>query len=166
MRAVPSALHCARCRLSVTVPTAFSSATLCRRLATSADGSTKSDASAAPRSGPLSGIRVLDLSRILAGPYCSQVLCDYGADVIKIEHPASGDDTRAWGPPFTAKGRMSAYFLSVNRGKRSVCIDLKAERGKQLIRRLAEQCDVLMENFIPGKVRRTLRCSTACARRR
>lgn len=102
--------------------------------------------------GPLAGIRVLDLSRILAGPYCSQVLCDYGADVIKIEHPLSGDDTRSWGPPFADKSRLSAYFMSVNRGKRSVCVDLKKEAGKQLIRRLAEQCDVLIENFTPGKV--------------
>ena len=161
MRTLPSAVHFVRHRLRV--PTAYLATDLSRRLATSADAATAPAALPAVRSGPLAGIRVLDLSRILAGPYCSQVLCDYGADVIKIEHPVSGDDTRTWGPPFTAKGRMSAYFLSVNRGKRSVCINLKAERGKQLIRRLAEQCDVLLENFIPGKVSRALRFSSACS---
>ena len=116
-----------------------------RRLSTTAPAN--------PHSGPLAGVCVLDLSRILAGPFCSQVLSDYGADVIKVEHTLEGgDSTRGWGPPFTAASGMSAYFLSVNRGKRSVCINLKAERGKQLIRRLAEQCDVLIENFTPGKV--------------
>ena len=126
---------------------------LCRHLSTS--NAAEQLASSSPASSsPLAGIRILDLSRILAGPYCSQLLCDYGADVIKVEQPGSGDDTRSWGPPFTDRGGMSAYFLSVNRGKRSVCIDLKAERGKQLIRQLAVQCDVLMENFVPGKVSR------------
>jgi len=139
-----------------------SAAPSCNRLFSSSTRTEHAASSpSASHSGPLAGIRILDLSRILAGPYCSQVLCDYGAEVIKVEHPLSGDDTRSWGPPFTAKSRMSAYFMSVNRGKRSVCINLKAERGKQLIRRLAEQSDVLIENFAPGKVSRCLQLVAA-----
>ncbi|ADU51857.1 L-carnitine dehydratase/bile acid-inducible protein F [Thermaerobacter marianensis DSM 12885] len=98
--------------------------------------------------GPLHGIRVLDLSRVLSGPYCTMMLADFGADVIKIERPETGDDTRAWGPPFV--NGEAAYFLSVNRNKRSVVVDLKAPEGRDLIRRMARQCDVVVENFRPG----------------
>lgn len=83
------------------------------------------------RSGPLDGIRVLDLSRVLAGPYCTMILGDLGAEIIKIEHPVGGDDTRDWGPPFLGSGdsQESCYFLSINRNKKSVCVNLKDERG-------------------------------------
>ncbi|MEW6556378.1 MAG: CoA transferase [Elusimicrobiota bacterium] len=97
---------------------------------------------------PLDGIRVLDLSRVLAGPYCSMILGDFGAEIIKIENPDGGDDTRAFGPPFI-EGE-SAYFLSINRNKKSVCINLKEEKGKQIIRDLIPKCDVFLENFRPG----------------
>jgi crotonobetainyl-CoA:carnitine CoA-transferase CaiB-like acyl-CoA transferase len=96
----------------------------------------------------LAGIKVLDLSRVLAGPYCSMLLADHGAEVVKIEQPGKGDDTRAFGPPFV-KGE-SAYFLSINRGKKSVTVDMKSEKGKEIIRRLAEKADVILENFRPG----------------
>jgi crotonobetainyl-CoA:carnitine CoA-transferase CaiB-like acyl-CoA transferase len=105
--------------------------------------------------GPLSGIVVLDLSRILAGPWATQVLADFGAEVIKIEHPQGGDDTRKWGPPYLkdADGHdtsESAYYLATNRGKRSVAIDLAAAEGRALVRQLAGQADVLVENFKVG----------------
>jgi crotonobetainyl-CoA:carnitine CoA-transferase CaiB-like acyl-CoA transferase len=96
---------------------------------------------------PLQGIRVLDLSRVLAGPYCTMVLGDLGADVIKVE-PPEGDETRAWGPPF-AEGE-SAYYLCVNRNKRGIVINLKTDEGKKVLRDLALQSDVLVENFRPG----------------
>jgi formyl-CoA transferase len=98
--------------------------------------------------GPLAGIRVLDLSRVLAGPYCTMFLGDLGAEVVKIEQPGVGDDTRGWGPPFA--GGESAYFLCVNRNKQSLTVDLKSPEGISLIRRLAERADVLIENFRPG----------------
>ena len=101
---------------------------------------------------PLSGIRVLDLSRILAGPYCTMILGDLGAEVIKVERPHSGDDTRTWGPPFA--GGESAYYLCCNRNKRSITIDLKNARGAELVRQLAEVSDVLVENFTPGLMER------------
>jgi formyl-CoA transferase len=96
---------------------------------------------------PLQGIRVLDLSRVLAGPYCTMVLGDLGADVIKVE-PPEGDETRGWGPPF-AEGE-SAYYLCVNRNKRGIVINLKTDEGKKILRDLAVQSDVLVENFRPG----------------
>jgi crotonobetainyl-CoA:carnitine CoA-transferase CaiB-like acyl-CoA transferase len=96
---------------------------------------------------PLQGIRVLDLSRVLAGPYCTMVLGDLGADVIKVELP-EGDETRGWGPPF-ANGE-SAYYLCVNRNKRDIVINLKTDEGKKVLRDLAMQSDVLVENFRPG----------------
>ncbi|MFN8412463.1 MAG: CoA transferase [Anaerolineales bacterium] len=96
---------------------------------------------------PLQGIRVLDLSRVLAGPYCTMVLGDLGADVIKVE-PPEGDETRGWGPPFA--GGESAYYLCVNRNKRDIVINLKTEEGKKVLRDLALQSDVLVENFRPG----------------
>jgi len=96
---------------------------------------------------PLKGIRVLDLSRVLAGPFCSMILSDLGAEVIKIEIPGRGDDTRAF-PPFL-KG-VSSYFMSTNRGKKSVTLDLKTQAAKEALYKLAEKSDVLLENFRPG----------------
>ena len=100
---------------------------------------------------PLHGIRVLDLSRVLAGPYCTMVLGDLGADVIKVESP-EGDETRGWGPPFAAG--ESAYYLCVNRNKRSIVVDFKTEDGRATLRRLVERSDVLVENFRPGSLAR------------
>ena len=95
---------------------------------------------------PLAGVRVLDAARVLAGPFCGQLLADLGADVVKLERPGSGDDTRAWGPPF-APGGLSAYFLSCNRGKRSVALDIASPDGNELFHRLLAESDVLIENF-------------------
>jgi crotonobetainyl-CoA:carnitine CoA-transferase CaiB-like acyl-CoA transferase len=102
--------------------------------------------------GPLAGVRVLDLSRVLAGPLCTMVLGDLGASVIKVERPGAGDDTRTWGPPWAQgpDGREAAYYLAVNRNKRSVTADLKSDEGQALVRRLAREADVLVENFAPG----------------
>jgi crotonobetainyl-CoA:carnitine CoA-transferase CaiB-like acyl-CoA transferase len=105
--------------------------------------------------GALSHIKVLDLSRVLAGPWASQILADLGAEVIKIERPKVGDDTRSWGPPFLRdtngeETAESAYFLCTNRGKKSVCIDMKSEQGQETIRQLADGCDVVLENFKVG----------------
>ncbi|MFN8446627.1 MAG: CaiB/BaiF CoA-transferase family protein [Caldilineaceae bacterium] len=97
----------------------------------------------------LSDILVLDLSRVLAGPYCTQLLSDYGARVIKVEQPGKGDDTRSWGPPFTPSGE-SAYFFSCNRNKESITVDLKDPAGQEIIRQLATKADVLIENFKVG----------------
>ena len=97
---------------------------------------------------PLEGVRVLDLSRVLAGPYATMVLGDLGADVLKVEHPERGDDTRHWGPPFT--GGESAYFLSVNRNKRSIGVDLKNQNGLERVKTLAAEADVLIENWRRG----------------
>lgn len=99
---------------------------------------------------PLAGFRVLDLSRILAGPFCAMTLGDLGAEVIKVERPGSGDDTRAWGPPFA--GGESAYYLCANRNKKSITVNLKSEAGKELIRRLVRVSDVLIENFKSGEM--------------
>jgi formyl-CoA transferase len=101
---------------------------------------------------PLAGIRVLDLSRVLAGPWCTQLLADLGAEVIKIERPGSGDDTRHWGPPWHVRDghKVAAYFLSANRGKRSAAIDFATEEGAALVRRLAGYADVVVENFKVG----------------
>lgn len=99
---------------------------------------------------PLTGVRVVDLSRILAGPFCTQALGDLGADVIKVEQPGSGDDTRAWGPPFWHG--LSTYFVSCNRNKRSVAIDIKADEGRAAVLALVAASDVLVENFLPGKL--------------
>jgi crotonobetainyl-CoA:carnitine CoA-transferase CaiB-like acyl-CoA transferase len=109
--------------------------------------------------GPLQGIVVLDLSRILAGPWATQVLADYGATVLKVEHPQGGDDTRKWGPPYLGDAagretRESAYYLSANRGKRSLAIDFGHPDGQQLVRGLASQADVLVENFKVGGLKR------------
>ena len=108
--------------------------------------------------GPLSNIRVLDLTRVLAGPWATQMLADFGAEVIKIEKPGEGDDTRGWGPPFlkNADGSRgdSAYFLSANRGKTSVCIDMASAEGQKLIRALAAKSDVVIENFKVGGLKK------------
>ena len=100
----------------------------------------------------LSSLRVLDLSRVLAGPFCTQLLGDHGADILKVEDPHAGDGTRSWGPPWA--GDQSAYFLSANRNKRSLCINLKSAAGRALVAALAERCDVLIENFRPGTLAR------------
>lgn len=107
----------------------------------------------------LGHIRVLDLSRVLAGPWCSQNLADLGADVIKIERPGAGDDTRAWGPPYArdADGNNTteaAYYLAANRGKRSVTVDIAKPEGQALLRELAQHCDVVIENFKVGHLKR------------
>ncbi|PJX25261.1 CoA transferase [Advenella sp. S44] len=106
----------------------------------------------------LSGIQVLDLSRVLAGPWCAQTLADLGADVIKVERPGTGDDTRGWGPPWLEKSpgedRDSAYFLSANRNKKSVAIDISSKEGAELVRQLAARSDVLVENFKVGDLQR------------
>ena len=101
---------------------------------------------------PLAGIRVLDLSRVLAGPWCTQLLADLGAEVIKVERPGAGDDTRHWGPPWHGEGeeRVAAYFLSCNRGKRSAAIDFGQAEGAALVRKLAGTADVVVENFKVG----------------
>lgn len=113
--------------------------------------SEKSDTNSTQRTnGPLSGYRVLDLSRVLAGPYCTMILGDLGAEIIKVERPGSGDDTRSWGPPF--KGQEAVYFLTVNRNKKSIAVDIKTRKGQNIIRQLASKCDVLVENYIPGKL--------------
>src|ERR1700749_1741593 len=97
---------------------------------------------------PLDGITVLDLSRVLAGPYAAMLLADMGARVIKVERPGAGDDTRSWGPPFV--GGESTSYLSINRNKESVELDLKDESDGDVLRRLAADADVLIENFRPG----------------
>ncbi len=102
--------------------------------------------------GPLAGFTVVDLTRVLSGPYCTMVLGDLGARVIKVEHPGKGDDTRHWGPPFV--GAESAYFLSINRNKESVTVDFKPAAGRSLIERLIAGADVLVENFRPGTLER------------
>ena len=101
---------------------------------------------------PLDGIRVLDLSRVLAGPWCTQLLADLGAEVIKIERPGAGDDTRHWGPPWHTHEdeKVAAYFLAANRGKKSAAIDFAQPEGAALVRNMAEQCDVVVENFKVG----------------
>jgi crotonobetainyl-CoA:carnitine CoA-transferase CaiB-like acyl-CoA transferase len=100
----------------------------------------------------LDGIRVVDLTRVMTGPYCTMMLGDMGADVIKVEMPGTGDDTRAWGPPFV--GTESTYYLSVNRNKRSIALDLKSELGREALWRLIDSSDVLVENFSPGTIAR------------
>ena len=108
--------------------------------------------------GPLAGLRVLDLSRVLAGPWAGQILADLGADVVKVERPGAGDDTRGWGPPFLDDGQGgagdAAYFLAANRNKRSLALDIADPRGQQVVRRLAAQSDVVLENFKRGDLAR------------
>jgi crotonobetainyl-CoA:carnitine CoA-transferase CaiB-like acyl-CoA transferase len=116
------------------------------------DAATMRTSDAAPR--PLAGVRVLDMSRVLAGPWAGQMLADYGAEVIKVERPGCGDDTRAWGPPWWGVGpnRSAAYFLCANRGKQSVAIDIASAAGAEQIRELAREADVLLENYKVGQL--------------
>jgi formyl-CoA transferase/CoA:oxalate CoA-transferase len=100
----------------------------------------------------LEGIKVLDLTRFLAGPYCSMILADLGAEVIKVERPGTGDGSRQWGPPFI-QGE-SAYFLSINRNKKSITLNLQSEKGKTILHKMAASCDILIENFRPGTAQR------------
>jgi crotonobetainyl-CoA:carnitine CoA-transferase CaiB-like acyl-CoA transferase len=102
--------------------------------------------------GPLSGFTIVDLTRVLSGPYCTMILADLGARVIKVEQPGKGDDTRAWGPPFL--GEESAYFLSINRNKESVTLDFKPAAGREILERLIAKADVFVENFRPGTLDR------------
>jgi crotonobetainyl-CoA:carnitine CoA-transferase CaiB-like acyl-CoA transferase len=105
-----------------------------------------------PDAAPLDGLTIIDLTRVLSGPYCTMLLADMGARVIKVEQPGRGDDTRGWGPPFV--GTESAYFLSINRNKESLTLDLKNDDGRALLFRLLERADVLVENFRPGTMLR------------
>src|SRR6195256_6593331 len=109
--------------------------------------------------GPLSHVRVLDLSRVMAGPWAGQLLADLGAEVIKVERPGTGDDTRAWGPPFLKdrqgkETRESAYFLSANRGKKSITLDISKPEGQEIARELSDVSDVLLENYKVGDLKR------------
>ena len=118
-----------------------------------------SETCSGPPTGPLAGLRVFDLTRILAGPTCTQLLGDLGAEVIKIERPGAGDDTRKWGPPFVedesgAETTESAYYLSSNRNKRSVTLDVSKPEGQAVARRLIARCDILAENFKTGDLAR------------
>jgi crotonobetainyl-CoA:carnitine CoA-transferase CaiB-like acyl-CoA transferase len=106
----------------------------------------------APPTGPLAGLRVLDLSRILSGPFATMIFADLGAEVIKLENPGGGDDTREWAPPY--QGDQSAYFLSINRNKRGIAVDLKSDSGRDIAQRLADSADILVENFRPGAAAR------------
>uniref|UniRef100_A0A8C6QG20 Succinyl-CoA glutarate-CoA transferase n=1 Tax=Nannospalax galili TaxID=1026970 RepID=A0A8C6QG20_NANGA len=99
---------------------------------------------------PLEGVRILDLTRVLAGPFATMNLGDLGAEVIKVERPGAGDDTRTWGPPFV--DTESIYFLSVNRNKKSMAVNMKDPKGVRIIKELAAVCDVLVENYVPGKL--------------
>ncbi|XP_036594571.1 succinate--hydroxymethylglutarate CoA-transferase isoform X2 [Trichosurus vulpecula] len=99
---------------------------------------------------PLDGVKILDLTRVLAGPFATMNLGDLGAEVIKVERPGAGDDTRTWGPPFV--GSESTYFLSVNRNKKSIAINIKDPKGVQIVQKLAAVCDVFVENYVPGKL--------------
>jgi crotonobetainyl-CoA:carnitine CoA-transferase CaiB-like acyl-CoA transferase len=103
--------------------------------------------------GALSRIRVLDLTRVLAGPWATQILGDLGAEVIKVERPGGGDDTRCWGPPYLSGTDLSAYYLCTNRNKKSIAVDLSKPDGAQIVRRLAAQCDILVENFKVGALK-------------
>lgn len=111
---------------------------------------------------PLAGIKVLDMTRVLAGPYCTQILGDLGAEVIKVEHPVRGDDTRAWGPPYAtplnssadSKSQESAYFLAVNRNKKSLGLSFQHKSGVKILHKLVEEADVLVENYLPGALKK------------
>jgi len=112
-----------------------------------------------PKQGALSHLKVLDLSRVMAGPWAGQVLADLGADVIKVERPGAGDDTRGWGPPFLDRddggpSQESGYYLCCNRGKRSITVDLRDPEGQKIVRKLAANCDVVLENFKTGTLAR------------
>ncbi|CAJ2512617.1 Uu.00g007360.m01.CDS01 [Anthostomella pinea] len=118
--------------------------------------------SAAQSSLPLAGYRVLDMTRVLAGPYCTQILGDLGAEVIKVEHPTRGDDTRAWGPPYATYREgseldgpgESAYFLAVNRNKKSLGLSFQHPEGVEILQKLVAECDILVENYLPGSLKK------------
>src|SRR5574338_843436 len=114
--------------------------------------SVTSDDANGPAAGPLACLTVVDLTRVLSGPYCTMLLADMGARVIKIEQPGKGDDTRAWGPPFVHG--ESSYFLSINRNKESLTLDLKHPDARAVLDRLLDGADVLVENFRPGTMER------------
>ncbi|CAF4286670.1 unnamed protein product [Rotaria sp. Silwood2] len=101
---------------------------------------------------PLHGVKILDLTRVLAGPFASMILADYGANVIKVEKPGHGDDTRTWGPPYVED--QSVYFVSINRNKQSIAIDMSRQQGQTIIRELAKKSDVLIENYLPGQLKK------------
>src|SRR5690349_17695128 len=101
-----------------------------------------------PGAGALAGVRVLDLTRVVAGPFCTMILGDMGAEILKVEQPGRGDESRTWGPPFL--GSESAYFLSVNRNKRGMTLNLKKPRGQEILRTLIRKSDVVIENFKLG----------------
>ncbi|XP_065202887.1 succinate--hydroxymethylglutarate CoA-transferase [Planococcus citri] len=103
--------------------------------------------------GPLKGIKVLDLSRIIAGPMCTLMLADLGADVYKVENPGRGDDSRRW-PPIFKDGQSSSTFIALNRNKKSICVDFKTKDGQELLKKMAEKCDVLVENYVPGVLKK------------
>ena len=122
-------------------------------------GADSAGAGGAERAGPLSHVRVLDLSRVMAGPWTGQLLADLGADAIKVERPGAGDDTRAWGPPYLeardgSQTRESGYYLATNRGKRSITVVLEKPEGQRVVRALAERSDILLENFKTGTLPR------------
>ncbi|MBM4763714.1 CaiB/BaiF CoA-transferase family protein [Bacillus sp. B15-48] len=102
--------------------------------------------------GALAGLKILDLSRVLAGPYCTMILSDLGAEVIKVKAPGGSDDTRAWGPPY--RGGESAYYMSANRNKQAITVNLKTEQGKEIIEKLINQSDIVIENFKTGTMER------------
>lgn len=104
------------------------------------------------KNAPLSGVRILDMTRIVAGPFCTMILADLGADVVKIERPGGGDESRRWGPPYVPGTQESCYFVSLNRNKRSICVDVKTEEGRSIVHELAKKSDVFVENYVPGKL--------------
>lgn len=107
---------------------------------------------AAVQSAPLDGIRILDLTRIVAGPYCTMILGDLGAEVLKIEKLGTGDEARVWGPPFVGDTKESCYFMAFNRNKKSVCVNIQSEGGRNILYELAKVSDILVENYVPGKL--------------
>src|ERR1700693_112510 len=111
-----------------------------------------SEGAKSPSSGPLAGVRILDLSRILSGPFATMIFADLGAEVIKLENPRTGDDTREWAPPY--QGDEAAYLLSVNRTQRGSAVDLRTEQGREIALRLADRADVVVESFRPGTAAR------------
>src|SRR2546428_2397179 len=143
--ATPAGAHCAPPACSGDAPAAPATASTRSPGASPNESGKEKNVSRADQ--PLAGVRVLDLTRVLAGPFCSMMLGDMGAEVIKIEEPGKGDDTRSW-PPFA--GGESTYFMSVNRNKKSVTLNLKAPEGQAILRTLVGQSDVLLENFRPG----------------
>lgn len=109
--------------------------------------------SSAISNGPLKGVKVLDLTRIIAGPLCTLILADYGADIYKVENPSRGDDCRQW-PPLFQDSQTSSTFIALNRNKKSICVDFKTKSGQDLLQKMAEKCDVLVENYVPGVLKK------------